>query len=179
VRGILLALVATLVGLAMVGGGIYGLVKGDDDDDSSSASASSDPTKSPGWPFASVEQCEEVGRRDPRLRTINDLEMEPSGKETGTADVRPVCNGPALSLSFDMDELRTRETSSYYVWLYKDSETFENIGSLIGSDGDGFGSATLTADVDTSAYDQIVITRAKFGASPPSRPKKIVFAGSL
>ena len=50
-KGVLLALLATIVGAAMIGGGIYGLVKGDDDDDKASAAttaASSAPATRPG-----------------------------------------------------------------------------------------------------------------------------------
>ena len=174
-KGLLFALLATLVGLAMVGGGVYGLIQGDDDD---SASASTSAA-APGFPLATDEDCEPAARRDPRLRTIRNLELQPYRGRAGTADVDPICNGESVTLTIRLAGMRARGTYSYGVELSDGAGETRNIGSMIGSNDTAFGSGTIGPDVQTRAYDQIIITRGKFGEIDPDRPKKVVFSGSL
>lgn len=173
----MLALLATLVGLAMVAGGIYGLVTDDDDDDSSPPSSAAGE---PGFPLATDERCAQLAERDERLRTIRDLKLEAPSGRSGRAEVNPICNGTSLVLTFDMEGIEPAY-ASYYVWLYQDGRNAQNVGAGIPGDkdgGTGFGSATIGPDVETEGYDQIVITGGKFGRTP-KRPRPIVFSGRL
>src|SRR4051812_11649074 len=114
-RGLLLSLLATLVGVAMVGGGIWGLVGSVSDDDSSSGSASTLKT-------SSAKDCAEVAKSDPRFRTPHDLQFD----GVGTATVQ--CKGPVVSFSIDIDGLR--EKTFYKVQLEKGRRK-EEVGSIL------------------------------------------------
>jgi hypothetical protein len=179
VKGLLLAILATLVGVAMVGGGIYGIVKDTEDDDDSSTTISTpvipDIESSVGTDF---ERCAEASARDSRLGSIDNVVMRPAGGETGDVTIRQICNGETVVLQFNLEGLRTKETSSYHVWFYKGKRRARQVGSLIGSDGRAFGSATITTDVDTQRYDFLVISQVDFGQSE-NRPRRIRFRGTL
>lgn len=164
----------------MVAGGVYGIVTGGDDDDDTSVEtttsfpASPSPETTPGQPGA----CSEAAARDFRLGSLDNVVLDPHGRETGSAEINPVCNGETVVLSVRLEGMRTKATSSYYVWLYTSRKKSDQVGSLIGSDGRAFGSATIEPEIDTSRYEEIVITRVKFGIGE-SRPRKIVFRGNL
>lgn len=179
-KGLLLALLATLVGLAMVAGGIYGLVQGDDDDEDSSSTVTTTgvDTRAPGFPFATSEQCEDAAARDPRLRTIRDFELAPHGKTKGRADVDVRCSGSTVDLTIRLRNLGGDDPASYFVWLYNNRKDAEKIGDGIGSGGTAFLPTTLDGSADTGDYEQIVVTRGPFG-SEQSRPRNVIFAGSL
>ena len=178
-KGLLFALLATLAGLLMVGGGIYGIATGDDDDDGPSVSTTTSfsafpsvPTtpETPGIP----DPCEEAGSRDFRLTMLDNTVFR--GK--GSAEMNPVCNGETIVLFLRLKGTGVKDTASYPVWLYKNRRRAKQIGSLIGSDGRASGSATIPPEVNTELYDEIVITRIGFGETE-RRPKKIVLRGSL
>jgi hypothetical protein len=167
----------------MLGGGIYGVVDdvSGDDDDSGQVTVST-PTF-PGIPSTpesttpGFNPCRIAAERDSRLTFIDSLELEPVGKETGTAEVGATCAGETVSLPIRLEGMRTgKPSNSYLVWLYKNRRKAKQIGSLIGPEDSAFGSATIT--VDTSPYDEIVITRVPFGKGE-RRPRNIVFRGSL
>jgi hypothetical protein len=179
-KGVLLALLATIVGAAMIGGGIYGLVKGDDDDDKASAATTTSvpsfaepPSISP-----SRNECAQVEERDLRMAEFDDRRFKRTGDETGSMRVDLICNGETVVLSVDMDNLKETDTTTYFAWLYNSRSDAEQVGTLIGSDGKGIGSITIGPDVATTAYDQMVITRVPFGQQE-DRPRKIVFRTPL
>ena len=178
----MLALLATVAGILMVGGGIYGIVDdvSDDDDDAPAAT-----TRFPGIPTTpesttpGFNPCRTAAERDSRLVFIDNLELQPVGKETGTAQVGATCAGPTVALSIRLEGMKAPDPSnSYFVYLFKSRRKFDQIGSLIGSKDSAFGSATITSDIDTSKYDEIVITRVPFGTGE-KRPRRIVFRGDL
>jgi hypothetical protein len=178
-RGLLLATIATIAGLLMVGGGIYGIVQDVSDDDDSSVSTTTSfsafpsvPTtpETPGLP----DPCEQAGLRDFRLRTLENTVFR--GK--GSAEFNPVCNGETVVLFLRLKGTGVKDPASYPVWLYKNRRRAKQIGSLIGSAGNASGSATIPPEIDTTRYDEIVITRIGFGDAE-RRPKKIVLRGSL
>jgi hypothetical protein len=179
-----IALVATVAGILMVGGGIYGVVNdvsGDDDDDTPVTVTTTTFPGIPTTPTTSstpgFDPCREAAARDLRLNLIDALDLQPVGKETGTAEVTATCAGETVSLSIRLSGMTTgNESNSYLVWLYKSRRKAKQVGSLIGPEDSAFGSATIT--VDTSPYDEIVITRVPFGKGE-RRPRKIVFRGSL
>jgi hypothetical protein len=177
-KSILLALLATLVGTAMVAGGVYGLVKGDDDDDSTAATTATTPRVAVPDISPSRDECAEVRDRDPRLAKLDDRRFDRAGGETGTLGADLICNGETIVLSIGMAEVAEKDTTTYFAWLYTSRRRAERVGTLIGSDGRGFGSVTIGPDVDTTKYDSLVITRVPFGQQE-ERPRKIVFRTPL
>jgi hypothetical protein len=181
VKSVLLALLATLVGVAMVGGGIYGLVKGDDDDDKASAgTTTSVPSFTPATPNISptADECAQVKERDPRLAELDDREFQATGDETGTMTADLICNGDTVVLTVELKGLREKDTTTYFAWLYKSRKRAEQVGTIIGSAGNGFGSITLGLEADSTKYNSIVITRVPFGQTE-ERPRKVVFRTPL
>ena len=183
-KAVLLALLATIVGAGMVAGGVYGVIKDVSDDDDASASASV-PSFTPPTSFtppstigSSSDECADIRERDARLPELAEREFARAGGETGDARVDLICNGDTLVLSIEMEGLKEKKTSSYYAWLYRSRKRAKQVGTMIGSDGRGFGSITMGSDVRTRGYDQIVITRVPFG-QPEERPRKIVFRTHL
>jgi hypothetical protein len=167
----------------MVGGGIYGVASGGGDDDSDEVTVSTPAF--PGIPSTQesttpgFNPCRTAAERDSRLVFIDSLELQPVGKETGTAEVGATCAGPTVALSIRLEGMNAPDPSnSYFVYLFTSRRKFDQIGSLIGPKDGAFGSATITSDIDTSKYDEIVITRVPFGKGE-RRPRRIVFRGSL
>jgi hypothetical protein len=167
----------------MVGGGIYGVASGGGDDGSDEVTVST--TTFPGIPSTpesttpGFNPCRTAAERDQRLVFIDSLELQPVGKEKGTAEVGATCAGPTVALSFRLEGMNAPDPSnSYFVYLFKSRRKFDQIGSLIGPKDSAFGSATITSDIDTGEYDEIVITRVPFGKGE-RRPRRIVFRGSL
>jgi hypothetical protein len=182
VKGAFFALLAALIGLAMVGGGIYGLVDSVSGDDSSKSPATA-PVSEFSTRFStgitpSVGECDQVARRDPRLPHLDGLRLERTGGETGDVQADLICNGDTVVLPMRLTGLRDKGTTSYYAWLYKSRRRAEQVGTLIGSEGRGIGSVTIGPGIDTTKYDSLVITRVKFGETE-ERPRKIVFRAAL
>ena len=180
-KSALLASLAAIVGVAMIGGGIYGLVQGDDDKTPASASI---PTPSvPTTPTLpdispSAGECDQAAERDPRLAKLDDLKLQRAGDETGTVDSDLICNGSTIVLIVRMSGLKATKTTKYFAWLSKSGDRVEQVGTLIGSDGRGFGSVTIGPDVDTTRYDELLLTRVPF-AEQEERPRKVVFRARL
>jgi hypothetical protein len=176
------SLIATLVGLAMVGGGIYGLVKSvSDDNNAKSSTTASSPAFvtriTTGIP-RTVGECDQVARRDPRLAHLDGLRLARSGDETGSVHVDLICSGDTVVLPMQLDGLKGTETTTYFAWLYTNRRRAEQVGTLIGSEGRGIGSVTIGPSVSTTKYDSLVITRVPFGQTE-ERPRKIVFRARL
>jgi len=182
VKSALLASLAAIVGVAMIGGGIYGLVKGDDDD-KTPASVSIPTPSVPTTPTLpdispSAGECDQAAERDPRLAKLDDLKLQRAGDETGTVDSDLICNGSTIVLIVRMSGLKATKTTKYFAWLSKSGDRVEQVGTLIGSDGRGFGSVTIGPDVDTTRYDELLLTRVPF-AEQEERPRKVVFRARL
>jgi hypothetical protein len=183
VKSVVLALLATVVGAAMVGGGVYGVIKdvsGDDDKSSSSTSPSvSVPSFTPPPNISpSVNECAQVEERDLRMADFDDRRFKRTGGETGSMRVDLICNGETVVLTAELSGLKEKDTTTYFAWLYNSRKDAEQVGTLIASDGKGFGSITIGPDVDTTAYRELVITRVPFGQQE-DRPRKIVFRTPL
>jgi hypothetical protein len=176
VKGVLLALLATLAGLLMVGGGVYGLVQEDDDEPASRTATVPAFPELPASP-AVPGSCDTAAKRDPRLGDIRTLALSPAGRETGSAELTVICNGEAVVLAIRLEGLRNKESSSYHVWVAA-GRSGKQIGTLLGSGGDGFGSVTIGPELDTSAYERVVITRTDFGVEQ-RRPRGVIFSGGL
>jgi hypothetical protein len=141
-RGLLLSLLAVIVGIAMVGGGIWGLVGSvTDDDDGSSAAASTLKT-------SSAKDCAEVAKRDPRFRAPHDLQFDGVGKATVQ------CKGPVVSFSIDIDGLR--EKTFYKVELEKGRRK-EEVGSILPVGVSGVSTVTVRPDIPIEKYDFLTV----------------------
>jgi hypothetical protein len=179
VKSVLLALLGTILGAAMIAGGIYGLVKGDDDEEKSAST----PAPAPFVPAAprispSLSRCDAVAKRDPRLAKLDDLKLRRTGDETGEVESDLICNGTTVVLSVRMTGLKATETTKYYAWLSKDGDRVDQVGTLLGNDGRAFGSVTIGPEVDTTRYDDLLITRVPFGEDE-KRPRTVVFRAPL
>ena len=180
-KTVLLALLGTILGAAMIAGGIYGLITGDDDDEKKKPAAATTPA-----PFVpavpdispSAGECDAVAKRDPRLAKLDDLKLRRTGDETGTVESDLICNGTTVVLTVRMTGLKATETTKYFAWLSKDGDRVEQVGTLIGSDGRGFGSVTIGPQVDSTRYDEMLLTRVPFGEQE-DRPRKVVFRAPL
>jgi len=125
-----------------------------------------------------ADECAQVKERDPRLAELDDREFDATGDETGTMRADLICNGDTVVLSVDTKGLKEKDTTTYFAWLYKSRRRAEQVGTIIGSDGRGFGSITMGIEADSTKYDSIVITRVPFGQTE-ERPRKIAFRTPL
>ena len=181
-KSVLLALLATIVGAGMVAGGVYGVIEdvsGDEDGGSSTSAKVSIPSFTPPPNISpSSNECAQVEERDLRMAQFDDRQFKRTDSETGSMRVDLICNGDTVVLTADLKGLKEKDTTTYFAWLYNSRNDAEQVGTLIGSDGRAFGSITIGPDVDTTAYDQMVITRVPFGQRE-DRPRKIVFRTPL
>lgn len=180
-KSVLFSLLASIVGLAMVTGGIFGVVndvKGDDKKPSTRSAVEFSTPVVPGEITPSAGECDQVAKRDARLAHLDNLALERTGDETGSVQTDLICNGDTVVLSMRLSGLKAKETTTYFAWLYRGRRRAEQVGTLIGSDGGGIGSVTMGPTVDTTKYDSLVITRVPFGQTE-SRPRTIVFRAEL
>src|SRR4051794_22952119 len=94
IGGLMWALLATLVGIAMVAGGVYGLVAGGEDDNKTDVSAKvAVPSTSPDFSsIGAVDDCSDV---DPRLADRKELNvLAAQGGGGGTIAAR--CGGDTV-----------------------------------------------------------------------------------
>jgi hypothetical protein len=141
-RGVLLALLATLVGVAMVGGGVWGVID-DVTDDSSSGSASADDVKT-----SSAKDCAQVAERDPRFRSPHDLQFGVDGSATVH------CDGKAVSFAIKLDGLK--EHTFYKVTLDKGRRS-EEIGTILPVGVNDVNTVAVRPDIPIRKYDFLTV----------------------
>ena len=143
-RAVLWSLLATLVGLAMVGGGIVGLIGSISDDDSGSAVAAAEKAKT-----SSPSECATVAARDPRFRFPHDL----SFGIDGTATVQ--CDGATVTFGIKIDGL---EEGTFYDVLLEKGKREEEIGSILAVGvGDGVEMISVGPEVPLKKYDFLTV----------------------
>ena len=142
-RGVLLSLLATIVGVAMVGGGIWGLVGSVSDDDDSSASAATSDLKT-----SSAKDCAQVAKQDPRFRAPHDLQFAGLGKATVQ------CKGAVVSFSIEIDGLQ--EKTFYKVELEKGRRK-EEIGTILPVGVTDVTTVTVRPDIPIEKYDFLTV----------------------
>jgi|tagenome__1003787_1003787.scaffolds.fasta_scaffold19836251_2 hypothetical protein len=179
-KGVLWSLLATVIGIAMVAGGVYGVVKDVSGDDDASAATTTSIGFTPAGPdiSPSSNECAQVEERDLRLADLDDRRFERSGDETGRMTVDLICNGDTVVLTARMEGLKEKDTAKYFAWLYETRRDAKQVGTLLGSGGTALGAITIGPEVDTTAYRELVITRVPFGEQE-RRPRKIVFRTEL
>jgi hypothetical protein len=149
VRAVVLSLLATLVGLAMVGGGIWGLVGSvsDDDDDSSATASSAEPKTS------SPADCAQVAERDPRFKLPHDLQFGGSGKATVT------CEGETVTFSIELDGL---QQSTFYEVILQKRRREADVGTFLFVGSNNVNTVTVGPDVPIEKYDFLVVRPDSF-----------------
>jgi hypothetical protein len=151
VRAFWLSLLATLIGLAMVAGGIWGLVSDvSDDDDSSAAAAQRAIPKT-----SSPEECAEVAKRDKRFDFPRSLTFGPYG----TATVK--CTGNTVTFTIDIDGL---ESGTFYDVVLEKGKREEEVGSILAVGGaNTITTVTVGPDIPIQKYDFLTIRESDFG----------------
>jgi hypothetical protein len=149
-RGVVLSLLAVIVGVAMVGGGVWGLYDSfTDDDDDSTASASTSEMKT-----SSSDDCSAVAERDPRFRLPHDLQFGAEGKATVQ------CKGNDVSFTIAIPALK--DGTFYEVYLQRGRRK-EEIGTFLEINvTDTNNTVTVTPDVKLKRYDFLVVRPDSF-----------------
>ena len=149
-RGLLLSLLAVLVGVAMVGGGIWGLVGAvKDDDDSASASAATPKELK----TSSAQDCSAVAERDPRFRLPHDLQF---GGE-GTATVQ--CQGTTVSFTIELDGLKE---GTFYEVILEKGRRKADIGTILFVGSNNVNTITVPPEVKLRKYDFLTVQPDSF-----------------
>jgi hypothetical protein len=146
VRALVLSLLATLVGAAMVAGGIWGLVDSAGDDDSASASTPELKTSSPA-------ECAQVAERDPRFKLPHDLRFGASGKATVK------CERESVAFSIELDGLK--EGTFYEVNLEKGRRKLD-VGTILFVGSNTTNTITVPPGVPLKKYDFLVVRPDSF-----------------
>ena len=146
-RAVLLSLLAVLVGGAMVGFGVRGVIQdvSDEDDDASAATVE--------LKTSSARECSAVAERDPRFKLPRDLLFGGSGK----AIVQ--CKGTTVTFSIDVDGLQ--DGKFYEVVLEKGRRT-EEVGTFLELSIDTVHTVTVSRDVKLKKYDFLTIRPDSF-----------------
>ena len=151
-RSVLLSLIAVLVGVAMVGGGVWGVIDDvSDDDTGSSASAAA-----PKIETSSEDDCSKVAERDPRFALPHDLIFLGGGG--GRAIVQ--CKGNEVSFTIDIDDL---EPSTFYEVVLEKGRRKEEIGTFLVVGGiDANNTVTVGPEVRLKKYDFLTVRPDSF-----------------
>lgn len=150
VRGFWLSLLATLIGLAMVAGGIWGLVADVSDDDDSTAAAEGAIPKT-----SSPEECAQVAKRDKRFKLPHSLTFH----GYGTATVK--CSGDTVTFTIDIDGL---QSGTFYDVVLEKGKREEEVGSILAVGGaNTITTVTVGPDVPIQKYDFLTIRESDFG----------------
>jgi hypothetical protein len=170
------ALAFTLVGLAMVAGGVYGMIRTytDDDDDEPASAASTPSIAPPAVDFSSIGATESCTSIDPRLSSSTlDANATDGNSGFGTISVR--CGGDTPFFSIEIEEADNPEDYVFAdVFLYKSKKQYEKIGTAFYHDTTIDGLAGVPPGTDITEYDSIVIVPRAIGDNS-TKPKPIAF----
>ena len=146
-RAVLLSALAVLVGGAMVGFGVRGVIQDVTDEDDDAAAATAELKTS------SAQECSAVAERDTRFRAPHDLQFGGNGK----AIVQ--CKGKTVTFSIDVDGLQ--RSKFYEVVLEKGSRSVK-IGTVLDVGVDAVHTVTVPPDVKLKKYDFLTIQPDSF-----------------
>ena len=157
-RRVALPLLATLVGLAMVGGGIWGLVADVSDDDGDAVASQTRVPKT-----SSPEECAQMAKRDKRFRFPHTLTFGGAG----TATVK--CNGTTVTYTIEIDGL---ESGRFYDVVLEKGKREEEVGSILAvGGGNTISTVTIGPEIKTKRYDFLTVRLSEFGQPPTSSPE--------
>ena len=157
-RRVALPLLATLVGLAMVGGGIWGLVADVSDDDGDAVAAQPQLPKT-----SSPEECAEMAKRDKRFGFPHDLTFGGYGKATVK------CDGTTVTYTIEIDGL---ESGRFYDVVLEKGKREEEVGSILAvGGGDTITTVTIGPEVKTKRYDFLTVRLSEFGQPSTQTPE--------
>ena len=159
-RFLVVSLVATVIGVAMIVVGVRGVINDvSDDDGSSRSSASALPRNS------TREECSQVAERDPRFRIPNPLTFGPFGR----AIVQ--CKGGSVAFTLDLEPSNLKEGTFYEVVLEKGRRELSVGGFLTPPSGIDWTPASVTVgpEVPLKRYDWLTVRENEFHA-PKGEP---------
>ncbi|MEA2481163.1 MAG: hypothetical protein QOJ07_3085 [Thermoleophilaceae bacterium] len=179
-RTLVATALVTLAGAGMVAGGIVGIVNDARHDGAKSSSASLPPVSvTPGGVNVSdITQAGSCQVNDPRLDSSRQIFLQPPhGPGSATATVS--CLGGVVSVAVELKGAGSKDVFTYEVWLYRSKRRATQIGTLFAHDGDAFGTATITSDIDTNKYTSLVLVPRTLQDAGSGKPDKIAFAAVL
>ena len=166
-KGLLGALAATLIGLAMLVGGIVGVAGGFDGDDSSSSAESSEDV-------ANFDSC---GTNDPRFGEFTTFDL------TGDAGREPVivsCQDNAIEVSFIASALPAEEARTVSLWLYNKRSDAKLIAYGVQQPGDDTVVLSDNLPAGSEDYAKLVVTEGPPDElEEPAKPGKVLLQARL
>jgi hypothetical protein len=147
-RGLLVALLATLVGLAMLAVGIAGAAGAFDDDSSSGKGSSVDVT--------SFATCKGL---DPRLSAVTSFDLTGDG---GSASVLVTCQSAGLQATLLGTGLTADKQRTVALWLYRDRNVAELVDSVPQEAGDPNAFLSGALPDATEEYRKWVVTEEPY-----------------
>ena len=141
------ALAATLIGLAMLVGGIVGVAGGFDGDDSG-GSGSSEATED----VANFDSCPET---DPRFGEFTTFEMR---GEAGFEPLIVSCQGGAVEVSFISSALPADERRTLALWLYNSRKDARLIAWGVQEPGDNTVVLSDKLPLGSEDYKKLVLS---------------------
>jgi hypothetical protein len=152
VKAILLSLLATVVGVGMVAGGIWGLIA---DDGGGEPKSQFVPTETIVPANSPSEECAQVAARDPRFGRPHVLQFGADGH--GTVQ----CRGETVNFTILIEGL----PSGFYDVVLEKGRREEQIGSVLAVGEQTVVTASVGAEVDLRRYDFITVRESDFGKS--------------
>ncbi len=167
-KSLLGALAATLIGLAMLVGGIVGVAGGFDGDDSSSSAESSEDV-------ANFDDCPTT---DPRFDEFTSFDL------TGDAGTEPIivsCQGGVIEVSFIASALPAEEERTVALWLYNDRKDARLIAYGLQTPGDDTVVLSDRLPLGSEDYEKLVVTEGPptEGVDDPPKLGKIILQARI
>jgi hypothetical protein len=165
-RGLLLALLATLVGVAMLAVGIAGVAGALDDGSSSSSGSSADVTN-----FSACEGS------DPRLSEFKSFDLAGDG---GNATVLVTCQDGALEATLVGTGLSAQKQRTVALWLYRNRKVAALVDSVPQEAGDPNAFLSGALPHGTEDYRKWVVTEEPYSFDQqPAAPSGPVLVQGL
>jgi hypothetical protein len=177
-RGVVYALIATLTGLAMVGGGMYGLIfggKGEDKSSSVGLSSISGPDTS--TDFSAIGASDDCGDLDPRLAGRTKLSAIPV-RGTGGGEIGLRCGGDTAFFDVDVGGVDGDTIVFTEVWLYASKKRSEKIGTVWHTGGRIQGLAGVPPGLDLRDFKFVVLVPREIDDTR-DEPRPIAFKARL
>ena len=155
-KGLVLALLATLVGLAMLAVGVAGVAVAFDDDSPSSGRSSVDVTN-----FSACKGS------DPRLSEFASFDLSGEG---GSGSVLVTCQSGGLEATLLGTGLSAEKQRTVALWLYRDRSRAELVDAVPQEAGDPNAFLSGSLPQATEEYRKWVVTEEPYSLDPPAAP---------